>query len=629
MYISRLCLQNYRCYDNFEIDFNKELTVIVAENGKGKTAILDAVAVALGPYLACFDGVKANQISDTDVRQTKDTVGRTLEHVLRMKSQYPVVIGAEGVVDGEKITWKRELKAAGGRTTILNAKALSEYGRHMVKALREVNDSKIILPVMAYYGTSRMWKDNKLFELRKDISLERGSGYVDCMEPSSSYNTFGQWFKYAAMSAMEFDRYLAESGKKDEKNPYTEVLKAVRQAIITCIGSMGWTDIDYSFAFQNLIIMHETMGVLPLEALSDGTRSVISMAADLAYRMVRLNPDLGAMAALETPGIVLIDEVDMHLHPSWQQAVVYDVRKAFPNVQFIVTTHSPQVLSTVPAEAIRILRWDNNLINIDKPAFSLGAESFQLLKDIQNVDTRPQALPIVKDLYRYLMLVSEDKWDTDEARELRKRLDEWSKGCELAEFEDNVDDFRVEHFFPKVATQLEKHNYHLDWHNLLGVCHGGSQPYVSDPEWRYSSRKNDRSCDVPKGGKPISERILNPLKIPASVRLFRYQEHTGKMIVDESSCPKKLQAKARNTIRELNLNAPRLQRMRLALIRILEDEINSALAGGAVLEEFLPLLAESILLPDEDGNYQPFFSVARWYLGEFAEDILRENNYAM
>ena len=204
------------------------------------------------------------------------------------------------------------------------------------------------------------------------------------------------------------------------------------EAPLQIVGSMGWTDIDYSFAFQNLIIMHETMGVLPLEALSDGTRSVISMAADLAYRMVRRNPDLGAMAALETPGIVLIDEVDMHLHPSWQQAVVYDVRKAFPNVQFIVTTHSPQVLSTVPAEAIRILRWDNNLINIDKPAFSLGAESFQLLKDIQNVDTRPQALPIVKDLYRYLMLVSEDKWDTDEARELRKRLDEWSKGCEPA-----------------------------------------------------------------------------------------------------------------------------------------------------------------------------------------------------
>lgn len=69
----------------------------------------------------------------------------------------------------------KRIEGGRGRTTILNAKALSEYGRHMVKALREVNDSKIILPVMAYYGTSRMWKDNKLFELRKDISLERGS----------------------------------------------------------------------------------------------------------------------------------------------------------------------------------------------------------------------------------------------------------------------------------------------------------------------------------------------------------------------------------------------------------------------------------------------------------------------
>lgn len=432
MYISKLRLQNYRCYDDFEMDFNKELTVIVAENGKGKTAILDAVAIALGPYLACFDGGKANQISDTDVRQTKDTAGATLAHVLRMKSQYPVVISAEGTVNGEKITWKRELKAAKGRTTIQNAKALSAYGKELVGALRATNDAKIILPVMAYYGTSRMWNDSKLMELRKDISLERSSGYMDCMEPSSSYNTFGQWFKYASMSALEFDRYLAESGKKDEKNPYTEVLKAVRQAIITCIGSMGWIDINYSFALQNLIITHESMGVLSLEALSDGTRSVISMAADLSYRMVRLNPDLGSAAALQTPGVVLIDEVDMHLHPSWQQAVVYDVRKAFPQVQFVVTTHSPQVLSTVPAESIRVLRWDNNLINIDKPAFSLGANSSQLLKDIQNVDTRARALPIVKDLYRYLTLVSEDQWDTDEAKTLRQRLDDWSNGCEPA-----------------------------------------------------------------------------------------------------------------------------------------------------------------------------------------------------
>ena len=92
---------------------------------------------------------------------------------------------------------------------------------------------------------------------------------------------------------------------------------------------MGWTDIDYSFVRQNLVLKHKTRGILPIEALSDGARSVISMVADLSYRMVRLNPDLGINAVLKTPGIVLIDEVDMHLHPSWQQTVLYDLRKAF------------------------------------------------------------------------------------------------------------------------------------------------------------------------------------------------------------------------------------------------------------------------------------------------------------
>ena len=80
-------------------------------------------------------------------------------------------------------------------------------------------------------------------------------------------------------------------------------------------------------------------------------------------------------------------------------------------------------------------------------------------------------------------------------------------GIKLAEEEGEVDDFRVEHFYPKNATQEHGHNYHLDWRNLLGVCHGGSQPYVPDPEWRYSSQKRDRSCDVPKGGREITNYI--------------------------------------------------------------------------------------------------------------------------
>lgn len=103
MYITKLYLENFRCYDKFEIDFDKDLTVIVAENGQGKTAILDAVAIAMGPYLSCFADGKARSIRETDVRQTVETAAQTQLEIYRMKSQYPVVIGAEGDIDGKKL----------------------------------------------------------------------------------------------------------------------------------------------------------------------------------------------------------------------------------------------------------------------------------------------------------------------------------------------------------------------------------------------------------------------------------------------------------------------------------------------------------------------------------------------
>lgn len=199
--------------------------------------------------------------------------------------------------------------------------------------------------------------------------------------------------------------------------------------------------------------------------------------------------------------------------------------------------------------------------------------------------------------------------------------------CEIAvkEAEEywQVDDFRVEHFYPKSAGGASGRNYHLDWNNLLGVCHGGSQPYVPEAEIRYAEDRNNRSCDVPKGARQITRRILNPLELPDGVRLFRYAEHSGKMIIDEKACPKELRAKAVNTIRELNLNAPRLMRMRVEVMRALEDEISLRLERGLEIGEIASQLAESLLLPDTDGMSLPFFSVMRWYLGEAAEAVIK------
>lgn len=244
-----------------------------------------------------------------------------------------------------------------------------------------------------------------------------------------------------------------------------------------------------------------------------------------------------------------------------------------------------------------------------------------------------------ESLYKFRHKYPEETWEHFRRRvrygykEVKKQILQDQHGlcayCEisikLAEDENEVDDFRVEHFFPKSSTMQHTHNYHLDWRNLLGVCHGGSQPFVPDAKWRYSSQKRDRSCDVPKGGKPISNIILNPLKIPGRVRIFRYAEHSGKMFVDEENCPKYLRRKAQSTISELNLNAPRLMRMRRAVIEKLEEDIALELEQGAQLEDVLSVLAETCLLPNYEGISLPFFSVIRWYLGEAAEKVIRNS----
>jgi predicted ATP-binding protein involved in virulence len=116
----------------------------------------------------------------------------------------------------------------------------------------------------------------------------------------------------------------------------------------------------------------------------------------------------------------MIDELDQHLHPGWQQRILQAIRRAFPKIQFIVTTHSPEVLSTVDSEQIRILQ---DGMCFAAPPGALGAESHRLLHDVLGLkDARPP-IQAVDELNEYLNLVNQEKWDTKRAKELRTLLD--------------------------------------------------------------------------------------------------------------------------------------------------------------------------------------------------------------
>ncbi len=257
------------------------------------------------------------------------------------------------------------------------------------------------------------------------------------------------------------------------------------------------------------------------------------------------------------------------------------------------------------------------------------------MKRVQKCSDEPELLARYKQRYPH------DTWEKfhhrsrDGYRQVKRQILLDQHGlcayCEinikLTDEEDRVDDFRVEHFHPKMGTENAERNYHLEWKNMLGACHGGSQPMVAEANYRFSKVKEDRSCDVPKGGKSINTEILNPLQIPARETLFSFDSFSGAMSVDKERCPDMLRKKAENTIIELNLNAPRLKRLRKAVIEVLQDQVGEMADQGVPVEEAMAQLARELLVPNSENCYPAFFTTIRWFLGEAAEDVLRERNY--
>jgi len=422
--LQQLRLRDYRCFASLQIDFHPRLTVLVAANGAGKTSVLDAVAVALGTYVGAFSEGVGPTFFASDIRQTRvrDTAGLEMEY-----APQGVWLEAWGTIPaahagGGAVTWQRALSGpTKAKTTVKDAKVLTDYGKRMQEAVRTPG-SAVTLPLLAYYGTGRLWQQKKLTE-SKLTRTSRTIGYTDCLDPASSYKSFVAWFRYWNLNAKEGRLKALEQGQPHVPTEFDGYIDAVAGAVNTCLAPSGWHDITFSFTQDTLVAHHPQHGELAVELLSDGIRNMIGMVADMAFRAVKLNPQLGVQAALQTPGIVLIDEVDMHLHPEWQQVVLQGLSRAFPLVQFIVTTHSPQVISTVAKESVRLLGVDAD----GRPLASMpladtyGVPSHAVLQRVMQVDPQPPVheLAALKELTR---LVDQGHGETPRATELMTQL---------------------------------------------------------------------------------------------------------------------------------------------------------------------------------------------------------------
>lgn len=440
MRLDQLRFQNYRCFDDLTVSLHPELTVLIAPNGEGKTTLLDAARVALWPFVKGFDlgsqTGKAANIHPLDVRLTKQASGT-------MEPQLPSRILASGKWAPEMgvVSWAQARESIRVRAQTLGdtkTKALTAHAEQLQQQVRE-GATLVTLPLISYLGTSRLWFEGRFTSNAEDTTLNtneysRTSGYLNCLSYASSFKAFTAWYVWVCRAhlASQIEAFQRGTPLDETGQRFAQTVTVIKTAVDALVrDATGWHSLEYSEPQnQQLVMQHEQHGFMPVDMLSDGLRNAIAMVADLAFRAFKLNPHFGVRAALETPGVALIDEVDMFLHPSWQQSILASLRTAFPKVQFIVSTHSPQVLTTVASESVRILRGGRVYA---APAGTEGAEPGRMLTTALGLQSvRPPRNAATRELVEYLELVDQDRWSSPEALALRARLDARYQGNEPA-----------------------------------------------------------------------------------------------------------------------------------------------------------------------------------------------------
>lgn len=370
MRIKKLELKNFRGFEELTIDFpegESGLAVFVGVNGAGKSSLLDGIVSGLKVIQQNLKKGETERlgswIQDDDVRMVAHEIGAKTTY--EKQSEHRIAIVADFA--GKEISWHFH-QFGGGKDEVTQ----------FTNKLKEetINGAKNVLPVFLYYSAQRYWSKKK-----EKVELypigSRLDTYIDCLEPKVSSQTLYEWFK-----RMKFIQFENEEGELPAE------LKEVRNAITKGLKSLNsYSDkkINIKFSVKNDEIEINTgNGVIELfRLLSDGLRSTLGMIGDIAYRMSEINPHIGN----SSEGIVIIDEIDLHLHPAWQRTIISVLREVFPNIQFIVTTHSPQVLSNVPRENVFIL--NNFKLEENKP-HTEGRDSNAILEDVFGVSSRPE-----------------------------------------------------------------------------------------------------------------------------------------------------------------------------------------------------------------------------------------------
>ena len=417
--IKKLTVTNYRKFGQKTFRLNPTMNVFVGKNGSGKTAALEAAAVMMGAYLAAYQKYvpSRNVFNLSGDPENGDAHKKVLisqqEDVLTAGgvAQYPCKVSCTAIwgEESNEISFQRVMEKEGSRTKFSGKNPMQpkvvEWEKTIEKA--DHSDSELILPLVLYLSSARLWNENN--STKKVRLYNRTEAFSYCLDK-----------KHGAELAFGYVKRLKDVAEEERKKNNFPVYDTILNAVNKAFGdelSPGERVIFSTRYERDIVALQMKDGtVVPFTSLSDGYRNVIKIIVDIATRMCILNPYQKENALKNTPGIVVIDEIDLSLHPTWQRKIIGILKELFPRIQFICATHSPFIIQSLE---------EGELITLDQQLDSeYSGESIEdIAEDVMGVE---------------MAQYSEKK------RKMYKAAQNYLKALERAESQEDLDALRNE-----------------------------------------------------------------------------------------------------------------------------------------------------------------------------------------
>ena len=380
MYLNKILVKNFKAITDMELEFTPGVNLLIGDNGVGKSSLLEAIVIAMSGMFKGISGVSTKGIMQNDIHFKTTGRGDASTEI-----SYGVPTEITAFIDKEFYLKKfRESEDGNSRTKMED----NGIGKEMQK---KVNSSEEILPLLCFQSDARVWQMRRGDfgkELKKKLN-DRRCGYIGCLDYSLDIKGIQAWCLKMELAAFQ---------KKMPIREY-EAFKHIVSCFMQKINGLDVVpEIYYSSQLEEMVYQ-EGETTMPVTMLSAGYQSLLWIVMNLAYRWALLNPDITENVN-EAKGIVLIDEIDMHLHPKWQWNIVNALEETFPNVQFILTTHSPIVISSCQNEHLVLITDSQDVVYLEN---AYGYSVQDVLNFRQGTLDKPEKIKSLTDSFDLAM----------------------------------------------------------------------------------------------------------------------------------------------------------------------------------------------------------------------------------